>query len=201
MNVVSGGNPGAVDPACRGVRSVAGAGVPAQAFRCCVHQPIGAGECGADLFCPLTCRGRSSLAGWQRVRTADRRPRILSAHAPAIVRAEFRVDLELYLVEAGRCADAVVEALEQAASRGVRVRCLFDDYGSLAFPQRCANAWRRRAYRCATTTACVGGVGFATCTGTTASCCWSMNAGQWWAGRALPMNSGPQASTPANGMK
>ena len=52
----------------------------------------------------------------------------------AIVRAEFQVDLELYLVEAGRCADAVVEALEQAASRGVRVRCLFDDYGSLAFP-------------------------------------------------------------------
>lgn len=52
----------------------------------------------------------------------------------AIVRAEFQVDLELYLVEAGTCAEAVVEALEQAATRGVRVRCLFDDYGSLAFP-------------------------------------------------------------------
>lgn len=51
----------------------------------------------------------------------------------AIVRAEFQVDLELYLVEAGACAEAVVEALEQAARRGVRVRCLFDDYGSLAF--------------------------------------------------------------------
>ncbi|WP_462401314.1 phospholipase D-like domain-containing protein [Pseudomonas sp. Marseille-QA0332] len=51
----------------------------------------------------------------------------------AIVRAEYQVDLELYLVEAGACAEAVVEALELAASRGVRVRCLFDDYGSLAF--------------------------------------------------------------------
>ncbi|WP_028695216.1 phospholipase D-like domain-containing protein [Pseudomonas cremoricolorata] len=51
----------------------------------------------------------------------------------AIVRAEFQVDLELYLVEAGACADAVVEALEQAAQRGVQVRCLFDDYGSQAF--------------------------------------------------------------------
>ncbi|MDF0730652.1 phosphatidylserine/phosphatidylglycerophosphate/cardiolipin synthase family protein [Pseudomonas entomophila] len=52
----------------------------------------------------------------------------------AIVRAEYQVDLELYLVEAGACAEAVVEALEVAAQRGVRVRCLFDDYGSLAFP-------------------------------------------------------------------
>lgn len=51
----------------------------------------------------------------------------------AIVRAEYQVDLELYLVEAGSCAEAVVEALEQAAGRGVRVRCLFDAYGSLAF--------------------------------------------------------------------
>lgn len=56
-------------------------------------------------------------------------PRMLAA----IVGAEFQVDLELYLVEAGACAEAVVEALEQAARRGVRVRCLFDDYGSLAF--------------------------------------------------------------------
>ncbi|AYG46504.1 phosphatidylserine/phosphatidylglycerophosphate/cardiolipin synthase family protein [Pseudomonas sp. Leaf58] len=56
-------------------------------------------------------------------------PRMLQA----IVRAQSQVDLELYLVEAGDCADAVVEVLEQAARRGVRVRCLFDDYGSLAF--------------------------------------------------------------------
>lgn len=51
----------------------------------------------------------------------------------AIVRAEQQVDLELYLVEAGACAEAMVQALVQAAERGVRVRCLFDDYGSLAF--------------------------------------------------------------------
>ena len=51
----------------------------------------------------------------------------------AIVRAEHQVDLELYLVEAGACAEALVQALVQAAERGVRVRCLFDDYGSLAF--------------------------------------------------------------------
>lgn len=52
----------------------------------------------------------------------------------AIVRAEFQVDLELYLVEAGACAESMVQALVTAAERGVQVRCLFDDYGSLAFP-------------------------------------------------------------------
>ncbi|WP_110973104.1 phospholipase D-like domain-containing protein [Pseudomonas huaxiensis] len=51
----------------------------------------------------------------------------------AIARAEFQVDLELYLVEAGACADAMVQALVSAAERGVQVRCLFDDYGSMAF--------------------------------------------------------------------
>ncbi len=51
----------------------------------------------------------------------------------AIARAEEQVELELYLVEAGACAEAMVQALVQAAERGVRVRCLFDDYGSLAF--------------------------------------------------------------------
>ena len=52
-----------------------------------------------------------------------------------IARAERQVELELYLVEAGACAEAMVQALTQAAERGVRVRCLFDDYGSLAFTQ------------------------------------------------------------------
>jgi len=51
----------------------------------------------------------------------------------AIARAKRQVELELYLVEAGACAEAMVLALVQAAERGVRVRCLFDDYGSLAF--------------------------------------------------------------------
>ena len=56
-------------------------------------------------------------------------PRMLQT----IMGAEHQVDLELYLVEAGACAEAMVQALVQAAERGVRVRCLFDDYGSLAF--------------------------------------------------------------------
>ncbi|WP_203008043.1 phospholipase D-like domain-containing protein [Pseudomonas paraversuta] len=56
-------------------------------------------------------------------------PRMLAA----IDQAQVHVDLELYLVEAGDCAEAIVQALEQAARREVRVRCLFDGYGSLAF--------------------------------------------------------------------
>ena len=50
-----------------------------------------------------------------------------------IAGAKQQIELELYLVEAGACAEAIVQALVQAAERGVRVRCLFDDYGSLAF--------------------------------------------------------------------
>ena len=56
-------------------------------------------------------------------------PRMLAA----IEQAQAHVDLELYLVEAGRCAEAIVQALEQAARREDRVRCLFDGYGCLAF--------------------------------------------------------------------
>jgi phosphatidylserine/phosphatidylglycerophosphate/cardiolipin synthase-like enzyme len=51
----------------------------------------------------------------------------------AIENAQQQVELELYLVEAGLCAEAVVQALVDAANRGVIVRCLFDDFGSLAF--------------------------------------------------------------------
>ncbi|MFJ4606770.1 phospholipase D-like domain-containing protein [Pseudomonas atacamensis] len=50
-----------------------------------------------------------------------------------IAGATEQIELELYLVEAGACAEAIVQALVAAAERGVRVRCLFDDYGSLAF--------------------------------------------------------------------
>jgi len=50
-----------------------------------------------------------------------------------IAGAREQIELELYLVEAGACAEAIVQALVAAAERGVRVRCLFDDYGSLAF--------------------------------------------------------------------
>jgi phosphatidylserine/phosphatidylglycerophosphate/cardiolipin synthase-like enzyme len=55
-------------------------------------------------------------------------PRMLEA----IGQAEQQIDLELYLVEAGACAEAVVAALASAAERGVAVRCLFDGYGALA---------------------------------------------------------------------
>lgn len=51
----------------------------------------------------------------------------------AIDGAQSYLDLEFYLVEAGQCADTLVQALERAARREVRVRCLFDGYGSLAF--------------------------------------------------------------------
>ncbi|MDB6144034.1 MAG: cls 1 [Pseudomonas sp.] len=56
-------------------------------------------------------------------------PRMIAA----IEQAQQQVELELYLVEAGACADVVVQALIDAATRGVIVRCLFDDFGALAF--------------------------------------------------------------------
>jgi len=59
-------------------------------------------------------------------------PRMIAA----IDRAQQQVELELYLVEAGACADAVVRALVDAAQRGVIVRCLFDDFGAQAFTLR-----------------------------------------------------------------
>jgi len=55
-------------------------------------------------------------------------PRMLAA----IAQARDQIDLELYLVESGRCAQVVIQALVEAAARGVTVRCLFDHYGSLA---------------------------------------------------------------------
>jgi phosphatidylserine/phosphatidylglycerophosphate/cardiolipin synthase-like enzyme len=60
-------------------------------------------------------------------------PRFFPLMIDAIAGAQRQVDLELYLVEAGACADAVVEVLVAAAGRGVLVRCLFDGYGGLAF--------------------------------------------------------------------
>lgn len=56
-------------------------------------------------------------------------PRMIAA----IEQAQQQVELELYLVETGACAEAVVQALVHAAQRGVIVRCLFDDFGARAF--------------------------------------------------------------------
>jgi phosphatidylserine/phosphatidylglycerophosphate/cardiolipin synthase-like enzyme len=55
-------------------------------------------------------------------------PRMLQA----IDAATSRVDLELYLVSSGVCANALIESLGAAARRGVPVRCLLDDFGSQA---------------------------------------------------------------------
>ncbi len=58
-------------------------------------------------------------------------PRFFPAMLAAIAAAERQVALELYLVEAGACSEALVEALCAAAERGVKVRCLFDGFGGL----------------------------------------------------------------------
>jgi phosphatidylserine/phosphatidylglycerophosphate/cardiolipin synthase-like enzyme len=53
-------------------------------------------------------------------------PRLLAA----IDEACRQVDLELYLVEAGVCAEQLVDCLCRAAARDVPVRCLFDAFGA-----------------------------------------------------------------------
>lgn len=58
-------------------------------------------------------------------------PRMLQC----IEAAERRIDVELYLVEDGQCADLLIDALVAAAGRGVRVRCLFDGFGCLKLGQ------------------------------------------------------------------
>ena len=50
--------------------------------------------------------------------------------------AERRVDVELYLVEDGQCAERLIDALVAAAARGVRVRCLLDGFGCLKLGQQ-----------------------------------------------------------------
>ncbi|WP_207886042.1 phospholipase D-like domain-containing protein [Pseudomonas sp. 30_B] len=58
----------------------------------------------------------------------------------AIDSAERQVELELYLVESGSCAEALLDHLLAACARGVRVRCLFDAFGSL----KLSSAWTRQ---------------------------------------------------------
>ncbi len=53
-------------------------------------------------------------------------PRMLAA----IEAAQHQVELELYLIEDGRCSERLVQALCRAAARGVSVRGLFDAYGA-----------------------------------------------------------------------
>ena len=65
-------------------------------------------------------------------------PRMLAA----IDRAQRQVELELYLVEAGSCAEQLVACLERAALRGVAVRCLFDAFGCRGFGARLSRQLR-----------------------------------------------------------
>ncbi len=58
----------------------------------------------------------------------------------AIDSAERHIELELYLVESGSCAEALLDRLLAARVRGVRVRCLFDAFGSL----KLSSAWTRQ---------------------------------------------------------
>ncbi|PKM34566.1 MAG: cardiolipin synthase B [Gammaproteobacteria bacterium HGW-Gammaproteobacteria-12] len=53
-------------------------------------------------------------------------PRMLAA----IDGARQQVEIELYLIEDGRCSERLVDALCRAAERGVAVRGLFDAYGA-----------------------------------------------------------------------
>lgn len=53
-------------------------------------------------------------------------PRMLAA----IDAANQQVELELYLIESGRCVEALLNSLCAAAQRGVTVRCLIDGYGA-----------------------------------------------------------------------
>jgi cardiolipin synthase len=56
-------------------------------------------------------------------------PRMLEA----IKRAQRYVLLEIYLIESGTVAARFLEALLSAASRGVTVKLLLDDFGALGF--------------------------------------------------------------------
>ena len=59
-------------------------------------------------------------------------PRMLTR----IQEARSQLDLEFYLVEDGQCAERVIEALVDACARGVKVRCLFDAFGSSGLSQK-----------------------------------------------------------------
>src|SRR5690554_1540023 len=57
--------------------------------------------------------------------------RFLPAMFQALDAAESSVLIELYLMESGRLASALITALERAASRGVTVLLLLDGYGAM----------------------------------------------------------------------
>ncbi|MDY0249188.1 MAG: phosphatidylserine/phosphatidylglycerophosphate/cardiolipin synthase family protein [Pseudomonas sp.] len=58
-----------------------------------------------------------------------------------VATAQVQIDIELYLVSSGHSADRVEAALIAAVQRGVRVRCLFDGFGSRHFKQQQRRDW------------------------------------------------------------
>lgn len=58
-----------------------------------------------------------------------------------VATAQKQIDIELYLVSSGNSADRVQEALFAAVQRGVRVRCLFDSFGSRDFRPAQRRLW------------------------------------------------------------
>lgn len=63
-------------------------------------------------------------------------PNFFPAMLDALAKAERTIDLELYLVEDGRCLDRLLSVLLAAAERRVRIRCLFDGFGCFKLGQR-----------------------------------------------------------------
>ncbi len=59
-----------------------------------------------------------------------------------VAAAKQQIDIELYLVHSGNSADRVEEALFAAVQRGVRVRCLFDGFGSRGFRLEQRRRWQ-----------------------------------------------------------
>lgn len=55
--------------------------------------------------------------------------------------AKEQIDIELYLVSSGNSAERIEAALIAAVQRGVRVRCLFDSFGSRQFKQAQRRHW------------------------------------------------------------
>lgn len=59
-----------------------------------------------------------------------------------VEQAREQIDIELYLVRSGQSADRVEAALFAALQRGVRVRCLFDGFGSRQFSKQQRQSWQ-----------------------------------------------------------
>lgn len=58
-----------------------------------------------------------------------------------VEQAQQQIDIELYLVSSGASAERVESALFAAVQRGVRVRCLFDSFGSRQFKHAQRRRW------------------------------------------------------------